>query len=179
MDSSRERDPADRCRHLLTLTPAGKTHLASTARAQKDTEDALFASLDHDQREQLRTARASRRTRPRPRKRLHHRCRARTMKLTTFGAQTGNGRAGRTRWWRWLWGEEGRRRQVHIRRELNPLRGAIRLELSAVVVEARVLALGALLGRGLCPGRQCATSPGVASGARSHEVALVVVVVAP
>src|SRR3954469_2153194 len=51
---ARERDPEDRRRHLVTLTPAGERHLASAARAQKDTEDALFASLDDDRREQLR-----------------------------------------------------------------------------------------------------------------------------
>src|SRR3954471_20413452 len=51
---ARERDPGDRRRHLVTLTPAGERHLASAARAQKDTEDTLFASLDDDQREQLR-----------------------------------------------------------------------------------------------------------------------------
>src|SRR3954468_16446224 len=51
---TRQRDPDDRRRHLVTLTPAGKRHLTSAARAQTDTEDALFASLDDDQREQLR-----------------------------------------------------------------------------------------------------------------------------
>ena len=51
---SRERDPADRRRHLVTLTPAGQKQLASAARGQTDTEDALFAALDNDQREQLR-----------------------------------------------------------------------------------------------------------------------------
>src|SRR5215211_8139377 len=51
---ARERDPADRRRHLVTLTPAGERHLASASRAQKKTEDALFASLEDDQREQLR-----------------------------------------------------------------------------------------------------------------------------
>jgi DNA-binding MarR family transcriptional regulator len=51
---TRERDPADRRRHLVTLTPAGEQQLASASRAQKDTEDALFASLGSDQREQLR-----------------------------------------------------------------------------------------------------------------------------
>jgi DNA-binding MarR family transcriptional regulator len=51
---TRERDPGDRRRHLVTLTPAGERHLASASRAQKETEDALFASLDDDQREQLR-----------------------------------------------------------------------------------------------------------------------------
>lgn len=51
---SRERDPADRRRHLVTLTPAGEKHLASASRAQKDAEDSLFASLDDLQRRQLR-----------------------------------------------------------------------------------------------------------------------------
>jgi len=51
---TRERDRGDRRRHLVTLTRAGEKHLASAARAQKDTEDALFASLDADQRAQLR-----------------------------------------------------------------------------------------------------------------------------
>jgi DNA-binding MarR family transcriptional regulator len=52
---TRERDPSDRRRHLVTLTEAGERHLASASRAQKETEEALFASLDDDQREQLRT----------------------------------------------------------------------------------------------------------------------------
>jgi DNA-binding MarR family transcriptional regulator len=52
---TRERDPIDRRRHLVTLTPAGERQLASASRAQKDTEDALFASLDDKQREHLRT----------------------------------------------------------------------------------------------------------------------------
>src|SRR3954452_8355063 len=51
---ARERDPADRRRHLVTLTPAGERHLADASAAQKQTEDALFASLDTEQREQLR-----------------------------------------------------------------------------------------------------------------------------
>src|SRR3954453_21596474 len=51
---ARERDPGDRRRHLVTLTPAGERHLSSAARAQKDTENHLSASLDEDQREQLR-----------------------------------------------------------------------------------------------------------------------------
>jgi len=49
---ARERDPHDRRRHRVTLTPAGDKHLASASRAQQDTEDALFASLDAEQREQ-------------------------------------------------------------------------------------------------------------------------------
>jgi DNA-binding MarR family transcriptional regulator len=52
---TRERDPADRRRHLVTLTDAGERRLVSASRAQKETEDALFASLDETQREQLRT----------------------------------------------------------------------------------------------------------------------------
>jgi len=51
---TRDRDPGDRRRHLVTLTPAGEKQLASASRAQKETEDALFASLDDNQREQLR-----------------------------------------------------------------------------------------------------------------------------
>src|SRR5215204_4145087 len=52
---TRERDPGDRRRHLVTLTPGGERHLVSASRAQKEAEDALFASLDESQREQLRT----------------------------------------------------------------------------------------------------------------------------
>ena len=51
---TRQRDPDDRRCHLVTLTAAGKRHLTSAARAQQETEDALFASLDDDQRDQLR-----------------------------------------------------------------------------------------------------------------------------
>src|SRR5215210_8479309 len=50
---ARERDPADRRRHLVTLTRAGERALVSASRAQKETEDELFASLDVEQREQL------------------------------------------------------------------------------------------------------------------------------
>jgi DNA-binding MarR family transcriptional regulator len=50
---ARERDPADRRRHLVTLTRAGERALVSASRAQKETEDELFASLDAEQREQL------------------------------------------------------------------------------------------------------------------------------
>src|SRR3954449_13434286 len=52
---ARERDPDDRRRHLVTLTPAGERHLADASAAQKQTEDALFAALDTEQREQLRS----------------------------------------------------------------------------------------------------------------------------
>src|SRR4051812_8925055 len=50
---ARKRDPSDRRRHLVTLTRAGERKLVSAARAQKEAEDALFASLDDDQRQQL------------------------------------------------------------------------------------------------------------------------------
>jgi DNA-binding MarR family transcriptional regulator len=50
---SRERDPADRRRHVVTLTAAGKEHFDSATRAQREAEDALFAGLDDDQRRQL------------------------------------------------------------------------------------------------------------------------------
>ena len=50
---ARERDPADRRRHLVTLTAAGERALHSASRAQQETEDELFASLTDEQREQL------------------------------------------------------------------------------------------------------------------------------
>lgn len=51
---SRERDPADRRRHLVTLTPAGTQRLGRAAEAQREAEKALFVGLDDEQREQLR-----------------------------------------------------------------------------------------------------------------------------
>ena len=51
---TRERDPGDRRRHMVSLTRAGERRLDEASRAQKETEDELFASLSRDQREQLR-----------------------------------------------------------------------------------------------------------------------------
>lgn len=52
---ARERDRADRRRHVVTLTPAGEQHLDRAVQVQREVEDALFAGLDDKQREQLRT----------------------------------------------------------------------------------------------------------------------------
>jgi hypothetical protein len=49
---SRERGPVDR-RHVIMLTAAGKRHFDSATRAQGEGEDALFAGLDGDPRQQL------------------------------------------------------------------------------------------------------------------------------
>jgi DNA-binding MarR family transcriptional regulator len=51
---SRERDPGDRRRHVVILTPAGEAHLARAAQAQREAEDSLFAGFDDDQRARLR-----------------------------------------------------------------------------------------------------------------------------
>jgi DNA-binding MarR family transcriptional regulator len=51
---TRRREAADRRRHTVLLTDAGTTRLTEAARAQQQAEDALFAGLDTDQREQLR-----------------------------------------------------------------------------------------------------------------------------
>ena len=51
---SRQRDPADRRRHVVALSPAGAEHLAAAAGAQRAVEDELFSGLDQAQREQLR-----------------------------------------------------------------------------------------------------------------------------
>lgn len=50
---SRERDPADRRRHVVTLTATGRRHFDSATCAQREAEDSLFAGLDDDQRRQL------------------------------------------------------------------------------------------------------------------------------
>jgi DNA-binding MarR family transcriptional regulator len=51
---SRDRDPADRRRHVVTLTRAGEQQLDRAAQAQRDAEDELFAGLTLTQRNQLR-----------------------------------------------------------------------------------------------------------------------------
>jgi DNA-binding MarR family transcriptional regulator len=51
---TRRRDAADRRRHTVLLTNAGKKQLTKAARAQREAEDVVFAGLDDEQREQLR-----------------------------------------------------------------------------------------------------------------------------
>lgn len=53
---SRERDAADRRRHVVTLTRDGRRRLDEAARAQRAAEDDLFAGLDGPQRRQLAAA---------------------------------------------------------------------------------------------------------------------------
>jgi DNA-binding MarR family transcriptional regulator len=51
---SRDRDPSDRRRHVVTLTPTGAKKLRAATRSQERAEDALFSALDADERDQLR-----------------------------------------------------------------------------------------------------------------------------
>jgi DNA-binding MarR family transcriptional regulator len=51
---SRVRDPADRRRHVVTLTPAGDRRLDSAVHAQREAENELFGGLSEAQREELR-----------------------------------------------------------------------------------------------------------------------------
>jgi MarR family transcriptional regulator, lower aerobic nicotinate degradation pathway regulator len=49
----RKRDPGDRRRHLVSLTPAGKKKLTELRKISQAVEDELLSSLDAEQREQL------------------------------------------------------------------------------------------------------------------------------
>jgi DNA-binding MarR family transcriptional regulator len=49
----RKRDPGDRRRHLVTLTPAGKKTLTGLRSLAGQVEDDFFAPLDADERETL------------------------------------------------------------------------------------------------------------------------------
>jgi DNA-binding MarR family transcriptional regulator len=51
---TRNRDSADRRRHVVTLTAKGKRKLERAAEAQRQVEDTIFAGLCSEQRAQLR-----------------------------------------------------------------------------------------------------------------------------
>ncbi len=51
----RERDTGDRRRHVVSIASAGQRRLAQADQAFRDAEDAFFAALGADEREQLHT----------------------------------------------------------------------------------------------------------------------------
>src|SRR3954468_18688035 len=52
--TQRTRDPGDRRRHVVVITAKGRTALERARAAQDTLEDEVFASLDADERDQLR-----------------------------------------------------------------------------------------------------------------------------
>ena len=52
--TQRTRDPGDRRRHVVVITAKGRTALERARAAQETLEDEVFASLDPEEREQLR-----------------------------------------------------------------------------------------------------------------------------
>jgi DNA-binding MarR family transcriptional regulator len=52
--AQRQRDASDRRRHLVALTPAGRSALERAERAQESIEDEVLAALDADDRALLR-----------------------------------------------------------------------------------------------------------------------------
>jgi DNA-binding MarR family transcriptional regulator len=53
--TERRRDPEDRRRHVVHLTDEGREALGRAREAQTSLEDEMLASLDAEEREQLRT----------------------------------------------------------------------------------------------------------------------------
>jgi DNA-binding MarR family transcriptional regulator len=53
--AERHRDPDDRRRHIVALTPAGRQALERAERAQESIEDEVLAALDPEERAALRT----------------------------------------------------------------------------------------------------------------------------
>jgi DNA-binding MarR family transcriptional regulator len=51
--ATRQRDPLDRRRHVVQLTPAGRTALAQAEHGQGDVEDDVLRALDADERRVL------------------------------------------------------------------------------------------------------------------------------
>jgi len=52
--TTRVRDPSDRRRHLVEITPSGREALSIAERAQVELEDDVLAALDVDERRTLR-----------------------------------------------------------------------------------------------------------------------------